>query len=129
MIDHLKCKTEENSQSSINMKNVFPDFIMNFPLADIPVEGLTAYLGQGDRFQVAFFHFEKDTHVPEHSHGEQLEIVLEGQVEVRMKSKTSKYKRGDRFFVPAGELHSAFVHKGYCSLAIFNQADRYKRLQ
>ena len=105
--------------------DVFPDIITSFPEADIPLEGLTAWLAQGTDFQVVFLTFEKETHVPEHTHDEQWEIVLEGMVDVTMNGKISRYQKGDRFFVSAGVPHSALVHEGFCSIAIFFQPDRY----
>jgi len=110
----------------MNTHNIFPDIITSFPEANIPLEGVTAWLGQGNTFQVVFLSFDRDTHVPEHSHGEQWEIVLEGMVDVTMNGKETRYRKGDRFFVPDGVPHKAFVHKGFHSIAIFNQTDRYQ---
>jgi len=112
-------------QTTMKNEGCFPDFITKFPLADIPLNGLTAYLAQGNQFQLLFFRFEENTTVPEHSHQEQLEIVLEGTVDMTIDGKTFRYGKGDRMVIPAGVPHSAFVHAGYCSVALFNQADRY----
>jgi len=34
--------------------NVYPEIITRFPEADVPIEGVTAWLGQGTDFQVVF---------------------------------------------------------------------------
>lgn len=41
------------------MKNIFPDPITQFPKADIPLEGLTAYLSQADTHQTLYMQFKK----------------------------------------------------------------------
>ena len=50
------------------MKKIFPDIIANLPEADIPVEGLQAFLFQGENQQLIFMSFEKDVEIPEHLH-------------------------------------------------------------
>jgi len=104
----------------------FPDPILRLPQADIPVEGLHAYIAQGNHFQVVFMSFAKDTPVPAHSHAEQWEIVLEGMVDVTIDNETVRYRKGDRMHIQAGVIHSAFVHAGFCSMAFFDQPDRYQ---
>lgn len=103
----------------------FPDLILRLPQADIPIEGLRAYIAQGDHFQMVFMSFEKDTPVPAHSHAEQWEIVLEGMVDVTIDNELVRYRKGDRMHIPAGIVHSAFIHAGFCSMAFFDQPDRY----
>ena len=63
------------------MDQVFPEPIRNLPEADIPLDGLTAYLSQLDSHQILFMEFEKDVDLPEHSHADQVGIVLEGKIE------------------------------------------------
>jgi hypothetical protein len=38
---------------------IFPTPVSDLPQADIPVDGLKAYLSQGDNHQVIFMEFEK----------------------------------------------------------------------
>ncbi len=64
------------------MNPIFPEPIRNLPRADIPLDGLTAYLSQSDSHQILFMEFEKDVDLPEHSHADQVEIVLEGKIEL-----------------------------------------------
>ena len=111
------------------MKGVFPEPILNLPKADLPFDGVNAFLFQGEKYQIIFMEFEKDTDVPEHSHESQWEIVLDGKVDYFELGKKYTYKRGDRFYIPAGTKHSAKVYKGYSAIAFFNQKDRYKKLK
>ena len=108
------------------MSEVFPEKITNLPIADVPFEGVNAHLFQGDKSQIIFMEFKKDTIVPEHSHNSQWEIVLEGMVDYFQDGKKHTYKKGDRFFVPEGKKHSALVYAGYAAIAYFDQKDRYK---
>lgn len=50
------------------MSEIFPEPIRNLPAADIPIEGLNAYLSQADTHQIIFMEFKKDADLPEHSH-------------------------------------------------------------
>ena len=62
------------------MNKIFSEPIRNLPKADIPLDGLTAYLSQSDNHQILFMEFEKDVDLPEHSHADQIGIVLEGKI-------------------------------------------------
>lgn len=104
----------------------FPNPILRLPQADIPMEGLHVYIAQGDNFQIVFMSFEQDTPVPAHSHAEQWEVVLEGIVDVTIDNETRRYYKGDRMHIQADVVHSAFVHAGFCSMAFFDQPDRYR---
>ena len=81
---------------------------------------------QGEGQQVAFLQFETDADVPDHSHNAQWELVIGGQVDLRMGGETTTYRAGDTFYIPAGEAHGAKVHAGYRAVVFFDQADRYK---
>ncbi|MDD8020549.1 MAG: hypothetical protein PHU81_05095 [Acidobacteriota bacterium] len=54
----------------------FSPIITTLPQADIPVEGLDAYLFQGEHQQIVFMSFKKDAEFPEHSHQAQWEVIL-----------------------------------------------------
>jgi len=108
------------------MNNIFPKPIRNLPEADIPLEGVKAFLSQGENHQIIFMEFEKDVDLPEHFHESQWEIVVEGKVDLIVEGKKKTYKNGERFFILKGAKHSAKVYSGYSSIAFFNQKDRYK---
>jgi quercetin dioxygenase-like cupin family protein len=107
------------------MSSTFPKPIQNLPEANIPLDGVKAYLAQGEHHQVVFMEFMTDVTLPEHSHEDQWELVLEGTVDLWMSEKKHSFKRGDRFFIPKGVIHSAKVYAGYASIVFFNQKDRY----
>ena len=108
------------------MTEVFPEAIRNLPEADIPLEGVEAYLSLGEDHQIIFIHFHQDVEVPEHAHGVQWEIVLDGKVEVWMEGKHKLFAKGDKFCIEEGTKHSATVHAGYTAMIFFDQRDRYK---
>ncbi len=103
----------------------FPKPIQNLPEADVPLEGVKAYLSQSDNHQIIFMEFEKDVSVPEHSHEAQWGIILEGQIDLVIDGKLNTYSKGDRYFIPKGVKHSAMIYAGYRDLTFFNQKDRY----
>ena len=109
------------------MSEIFPKPIRDLPEADIPIDGIKAYLSQSDSHQIIFMEFEKDIKINEHSHESQWEIVLDGKVDLKIEGKIKTYKKGDRFFIPRGKKHSAKVFSGYTSVVFFNQRDRYKK--
>ena len=110
-----------------SMSNIFPQPILNLPEIEIPLDGAHGYLVQGEQHQIVFITFEKDVNVPEHSHAEQWEIVLEGKVDYYTDGKKYTYKKGDRFFVQSGTKHSAKIYAGYAAIMFFNEKTRYSK--
>jgi len=92
------------------MSSIFPEPILNLPEAEIPLNGVKAYLSQGKNYQIIFMEFKKDVVIPEHSHGSQWEIILEGKVDYWEEGIKYSYKKGDRFFIQKGKKHSANVN-------------------
>jgi quercetin dioxygenase-like cupin family protein len=107
------------------MSEVFPSPIRNLPEADIPLEGVKAYLSQSDTHQIIFMEFEKEVDLPEHSHAAQVGIVLEGKIGLTIDGKRKTYAKGDRYYIPAGVLHSGRVYAGYADITFFDQPNRY----
>ena len=111
------------------MSEVFPDPIKNLPEADIPLEGIKAYLSQSDTHQIIFMEFTKDVDLPEHSHSAQIGIVLEGKIDLTIGGKKETYTKGDRYYIPEGVLHSGKIYSGYADITFFDEPDRYLRKQ
>lgn len=107
------------------MSEVFPEPIRNLPEADIPIEGIKAYLSQSDTHQIIFMEFKKDVDLSEHSHAAQIGIVLEGQIDLTIDGKKKSYTKGDRYFIPDGVLHSGKIYAGYADITFFDEPDRY----
>ena len=104
---------------------VFPEFIDQLPQIDLDLPGVTGRLLQAKDHQVAFFRFDQETVVPDHSHGAQWEVVIAGEVVLRTGGEEHNYQAGDSFFIAAGQVHGAIVRAGFQSVAFFVQADRY----
>ena len=107
------------------MSPVFPEPIKNLPEADIPLDGVTAYLSQSDTHQIFFMEFEKDVDLPEHSHAAQIGIVLEGEIELVIGGEKRSFTKGDRYYIPAGVKHSGKIYAGYADVTFFNEPNRY----
>ena len=107
------------------MNEIFPEAIRELPEADIPIPRITAYLSQDKNHQIVFMQFSQAVEVPAHSHGPQWGIVLEGKIELTVEGKEQTYTKGDRFYILAGESHSAKIPAGYASMEFFEDKDRY----
>ena len=108
------------------MKNVFPDPIRSLPKADIPIDGISAYLSQATDHQLIFMQFEKDADLPEHSHAAQVGFVLRGSIELTIDGNKREYGKGDIYYIPENVIHSGKIHAGYADITFFDESDRYK---
>jgi quercetin dioxygenase-like cupin family protein len=104
---------------------VFPEFVDRLPLIDLDLPGVTGRLLQAEEHQVAFFRFDQETVVPDHSHGAQWEVVVAGEVLLKTGGEERVYRVGESFFIADGQVHGAVVRAGFRSVAFFAQADRY----
>lgn len=109
------------------MKSIFPQIILDLPEADVPLDGVKAYLSQSDAHQIIFLEFRKDVELPEHTHEAQWEYIMNGTVDLWVDGIKHTYTRGDNFFIPTGVKHSGKIYAGYTSIAFFNQKQRYKK--
>lgn len=107
------------------MNQVFPEPIQALPKADIPVQGVTAYLSQSDTHQIIFMQFEKDVEQPEHAHAAQIGIVLEGKIELTIDGVEQVYTKGDRYYIPEGVKHYSRIFAGYADITFFDEPERY----
>ena len=108
------------------MQELFPDVIRALPEADIPLNGIRAYLSQGKDHQIIFMEFAEDVELPEHTHESQWGIVLEGKIELVIGGVKQTFQKGDRYFIPKGVKHYGRIFAGYADMTYFNQADRYQ---
>ena len=107
------------------MDRVFPDTIRKLPLADVPLDGVTAFLSQADTHQIVFMEFSKDADLPEHSHAAQMGIVVQGRIELTIDGKKNIFTKGDLYHIPAGVKHSGRIYAGYADVTFFNEPKRY----
>ena len=108
------------------MSEIFPEPITNLPQADIPLNGIKAYLSQAQDHQILFMEFTEDIEVPEHSHQAQWGTVIAGKIDLTIDGHKRTYTKGDSVFIPKGAKHSAKVYAGYADVSFFNEKHRYK---
>ena len=109
------------------MTNIYPDPIVDLGETDLPFEGASAYLAQGEKHQILFMEFDRDIDLPEHFHESQWAVVLEGKIELVIGGVKNIYTKGDRYFIPSGVKHSGRIYAGYADITFFNEPSRYKR--
>ncbi len=109
------------------MKDIFPKVVKKLPRADIPFDNIEAYLFQGENHQILFMKFNENVQIPEHTHGAQWGIVLNGEIELNIGGKVRIYKKGDNYFIPKSISHSAKITSGYADITLFEEKDRYKK--
>ena len=108
------------------MSKIFPEPIVNLPEADIPIDGISAYLSQAEDHQLIFMQFEQDAELPEHSHAVQVGFVLNGKIELTIDGNNRAYRKGDIYYIPENVKHSGRIYGGYADITFFNEPDRYK---
>lgn len=110
------------------MNSIFKEPISNLPKADIPLNGVNAYLSQGDNHQIIFMEFSEDIVLPEHAHASQVGIVLEGKIDLIVDGVKNTYQKGDRYYIPDNVMHSGQIYAGYADITYFDQRDRYAKM-
>jgi quercetin dioxygenase-like cupin family protein len=108
------------------MEFPFPPIISTLPEIDISLPGVRGWLLQGESRQVVFFQLEPGMAIPDHSHGAQWGVVLEGEIELTISGQPRLYRKGDRYDIPASATHSARCASGALVLDVFADADRYR---
>ena len=107
------------------MDKLFPEPIRNLPKADIPLDGIEAYLSQSTNHQLIFMQFEENVDLPEHAHAAQVGFVLEGKIDLTIDGITHEYAKGDIYYIPAGVKHSGKIYAGYADITFFDEPGRY----
>jgi quercetin dioxygenase-like cupin family protein len=104
----------------------FAEFIRTLPMVDSPLASLRGWMLQNDRALAMFYEISDGVEVPEHSHGAQWGVVLEGTMEFTIGGETRVYGPGDAYYVPESVAHSAVISPGYVGIDVFADADRYR---
>jgi len=107
---------------------IFPEFIQDLPEADLPVTGIRGWLLNSEKGQVLFILADEKTVIPGHKHCDQWGIVIDGEMELTIGDKTAIYQQGDSYFIPAGTIHEAILHKGFRALDFFSNRDHYRTI-
>ncbi|MBI5014230.1 MAG: cupin domain-containing protein [Deltaproteobacteria bacterium] len=108
------------------MTETFPTLVTDLPRIDVPLPGVTGWLLQGESRQAVFFRLEAGIVIPEHSHGAQWGLVVEGEIELTIGGEARLYRKGDCYEIPAETPHSARCLGGALALDLFADADRYR---
>ena len=107
-------------------KEIYPKMITGLPEVDIPFKGLKGWLLQGIDKQVVFFDIEAGSTIPEHSHGEQWGVVVDGESELVVDGVKKICRKGDTYHIPTGALHSVTFRTRFKTIDFFAEVDRYK---
>jgi quercetin dioxygenase-like cupin family protein len=107
-------------------KKIYPQMITELPEVEIPFNGVKGWLLQGIDKQVVFFDIETKASIPEHSHGEQWGVVVDGEAELVVDGVKKICRKGDTYHIPAGGLHSVTFRTRFKTIDFFAEVDRYK---
>jgi quercetin dioxygenase-like cupin family protein len=107
------------------MSGAFPEFITALPAPAAPLP-MQAHIVPSEHVLTMFFETDDDLEVPEHAHGAQWGVVLEGELELTVDGVARSYRRGDTYYVPAGAPHLARVKGRYAGIDVFADAHRYE---
>ena len=103
----------------------FPAFIKNLSEADLPFAGLRGWILQSDSGQILFSESDNEVFVPEHSHGDQWGVVIDGRIELTIGQQTRTYRRGDTYFIPKRTVHQARIYPNFRAVDYFADRNRY----
>ena len=104
----------------------FPDLFHTLPEAEVPIPGVNVRLLRGPTASAIFWEATRDTTVPEHRHGRQWGVVLDGEMRLTVDGKTRTCRKGDEYFIPAGVPHAADLKAGARVIDFFDDPDRYR---
>lgn len=104
----------------------FPDFIRALPEADLPFSGLRGWLLQSESGQVLFMEADVEVLVPQHSHGNQWGIVINGKIDLTIGNDFRTYASGETYVIPNGTPHHARIHSGFRAIDYFVDRNRYR---
>ncbi len=105
----------------------FPTVIKDLPEADMPFQGVKAWILQGEKHQLIFFEMQPTALVPEHSHNyPQWGMVIEGKMKLTINGETKTIKKGDDYLIPAKAKHKAKFLTKTQVIDLFSEKTRYK---
>ena len=104
----------------------YPEPIKALPKADINIDGIEAWLAQGDTFQIVFFEIQPGVTIPPHTHKAQYGLIIEGEMTLTIGDKTHHLKAGDSYFIPENVSHHGIFHTFVRAMDFFDEPKRYK---
>ena len=95
-------------------------------MVDSPLASLRGWMLQNDRALAMFYEIPDGVEVPEHAHGAQWGVVLEGTMEFTIGGETrSLRRRRDVLRTGSARRTAPSSHPGYVGIDVFADADRY----
>jgi len=105
----------------------FPTVITALPEADMPFQGMKAWILQGEKHQLIFFEMQPTAVVPEHSHNyPQWGMLIEGEMKLTISGKTKTIRKGDEYLIPTQAKHRATFSTKTRVMDFFSEKTRYK---
>ena len=98
------------------MKNPFPEFVKRLPLRDYGMPGLVVHVDTSALGETFFVVAEKEIVFPEHAHGAQFTMVVNGSCDFTADGWTVTYSKGDSYYIPEGKKHQITLHQGYAEM-------------
>ena len=83
------------------------------PSRDYGIDGLAVRVDPTSTGTVYFVSASKEVVFPEHAHAAQWTIVVSGSCTFTADGKTTTYRAGETYFIPAGLKHQITLHAGY----------------
>ena len=98
------------------MSDIFPDIIDKVPSRDYGIEGLRVHVDHTSTGTVYFVSAEKEIPFPEHAHAAQWTVMVSGECVFTAGGKSTTYRQGDTYFIPAGLKHQITLKPGYAEV-------------
>lgn len=92
---------------------MFHDIIKKIPSRDFGLDGLETHVDHTSTGTVYFASTTKEVVFPEHAHAAQWTIVVSGECYLTIDGKTTTYKAGETYFIPANTPHQITLSEGY----------------
>ncbi len=108
------------------MPGIYPEMIMGLPEIETPLAGIRGRLIQGELTQAVFFDIAAGSKVPPHAHCARWGLMIEGEMILTIGGETKTYRKGDRYFIPGGAVHSAAFLTRVFVLDVFDDPARYR---
>lgn len=121
---HVERKGGRMSPRMVN--HPFPDIIRKLPEASIAQRGVRGWISQGKNHQIVFFEIAPTAKIPDHVHGAQWGIVVDGEMELTIDGITRTYEKGCFYYIPDGAVHSAVFKTRTFALDFFANGNRYQ---
>ena len=104
----------------------YPDMLLRLPDADVPYSGVDVRLLRGPGACAIFLEALTDVTVPEHRHGDQWGLVVEGEMRLMIGGENRACHRAESDTIPFGTPHAAKLAKGTRVIDVFDDPDLYR---